>query len=69
MFGINITTKAARQLKKIEKKNAQDYRKVNAAIRELRNYPNVSNVKALTDHQYGYRKRVGNYRIFFDVQK
>ncbi|MHB8983020.1 type II toxin-antitoxin system RelE family toxin [Thiobacillus sp.] len=24
------------------------------------------NVKTLTDHAYGYRLRVGNYRVFFD---
>jgi mRNA-degrading endonuclease RelE of RelBE toxin-antitoxin system len=24
------------------------------------------NVKALTDHAYGYRLQVGNYRVFFD---
>jgi mRNA-degrading endonuclease RelE of RelBE toxin-antitoxin system len=23
-------------------------------------------VKALTDHEYGFRLRVGNYRVFFD---
>jgi len=26
----------------------------------------VRNVKALTNHEYGYRLRVGNYRVFFD---
>lgn len=24
------------------------------------------NVKALAHHEYGYRLRVGNYRVFFD---
>jgi mRNA-degrading endonuclease RelE of RelBE toxin-antitoxin system len=24
------------------------------------------NVKTLTNHEYGYRLRVGNYRVFFD---
>ncbi len=24
------------------------------------------NVKALTNHEYGYLLRVGNYRVFFD---
>ena len=28
--------------------------------------PNVQNVKAIAHHQYGYRLRVGNYRILFD---
>jgi mRNA-degrading endonuclease RelE of RelBE toxin-antitoxin system len=24
------------------------------------------NVKTLTNHEYGYRLRVGNYRVFFE---
>ena len=28
--------------------------------------PNVQNVKALTRHQFGYRLRVGRYRVLFD---
>jgi len=28
--------------------------------------PNCQQVKALKNHRYGYRKRVGQYRILFD---
>lgn len=28
--------------------------------------PNVQNIKALSNHRYGYRLRVGNYRVMFD---
>ncbi|MGI4812119.1 MAG: type II toxin-antitoxin system RelE family toxin, partial [Janthinobacterium lividum] len=28
--------------------------------------PGCQNVKALTNHQYGYRLRVGNYRVLFN---
>lgn len=28
--------------------------------------PNCQNVKALTKHEYQYRLRVGNYRVFFN---
>ena len=28
--------------------------------------PDVINVKSLTHHEYGYRLRVGNYRVLFD---
>ena len=28
--------------------------------------PNCINVKALTNHKYQYRLRVGNYRVFFN---
>ncbi|WP_404800579.1 type II toxin-antitoxin system RelE family toxin [Avibacterium paragallinarum] len=32
----------------------------------LVNFPNCSNVKALVNHQYDYRLRVGRYRVFFN---
>ena len=52
-----------RQPRKIE-------RQANAQIRvvvtqELADLSNARNVKALTNHEYGYRLRVGNYRVFF----
>ena len=28
--------------------------------------PDCQNVKALAHHEYGYRLRVGNYRVLFD---
>lgn len=28
--------------------------------------PDCQNIKSLVNQQYGYRLRVGNYRIFFD---
>ncbi|MOA38529.1 hypothetical protein D3C78_1602250 [compost metagenome] len=28
--------------------------------------PHVQNIRALVNHHYGYRLRVGNYRILFD---
>ena len=34
----------------------------------LRNWPACQNVKALTSHEYGYRMRVGDWRILFDVK-
>ena len=33
---------------------------------ELLDLSKARNVKALTSHEYGYRLRVGNYRVFFD---
>ena len=52
-----------RQPRKIE-------RQANAQIRvvvtqELADLSNARNVKALTNHEYGYRLRVGDYRVFF----
>ncbi|WP_223119811.1 type II toxin-antitoxin system RelE family toxin [Salinicola corii] len=36
------------------------------AVQSLAEMPDVHNVKALKKHQYGYRLRVGNYRVLFD---
>lgn len=36
------------------------------AVEQLAAMPNCQNVKALNDHDYGYRLRVGGYRVLFD---
>jgi mRNA-degrading endonuclease RelE of RelBE toxin-antitoxin system len=56
--------KALRQLRKIEPKaNAQ----IRAAVsQELVDLSAARNVKALTNHEYDYRLRVGSYRVFFN---
>jgi mRNA interferase RelE/StbE len=37
-----------------------------AVSTELLDLSKARNVKALTNHEYGFRLRVGNYRVFFD---
>ncbi len=56
--------RALRQLRKLDPR-------VNAQIRgavttELVDLTASRNVKALTNHEYGFRLRVGNYRVFFN---
>nr|WP_256262826.1 type II toxin-antitoxin system RelE/ParE family toxin [Pseudomonas gingeri] len=36
------------------------------AVSTLSDMPDVGNVKKLVHHDYGYRMRVGHYRILFD---
>jgi mRNA interferase RelE/StbE len=36
-------------------------------ILELKKFPNISNMKKLTNFEPAYRRRVGDYRILFDV--
>lgn len=37
------------------------------AVDKLVDFPNCHlNIKALKDHRYDYRLRVGRYRVFFD---
>ncbi|MCX8581569.1 hypothetical protein J3U18_07685 [Gilliamella sp. B3482] len=53
--------KALKQLRKIPNNNL-----IRNKIDGLADMPNCINVKALTDHKYQYRLRVGNYRVFFN---
>ncbi|WP_288407418.1 type II toxin-antitoxin system RelE/ParE family toxin [uncultured Pseudomonas sp.] len=63
MNKINWTRKAVKQLGKI---NKADQAKVFDAVDALAHMPKVQNVKSLTNHQFGYRLRVGRYRVLFD---
>lgn len=63
MNTVNWTRKATKQLLKITK---PDQAKIFDAAQALAHMPNVQNVKALTRHQFGYRLRVGRYRVIFD---
>ena len=64
MNAINWRPKALRQLRKID---AHVGKQIRAAVStELLDLSKARNVKALTNHEYGYRLRVGNYRVFFD---
>ena len=63
---INIRKSAINDLKRI----SETYKKrIHLKILELENFPNVSNLKRLTNFEPAYRVRVGNYRILFDVVK
>lgn len=61
MNKIAYQPKALKQLRKIPDKKLI-YRK----IEELTNMPECANVKKLSNHQYGYRLQVGNYRVLFN---
>ena len=63
MNAIKWRTKALKQLRKIDR---QDNAAIRLAVNGLATMPSCSGVKALTDHEYGYRLRVGRYRVFFD---
>ena len=63
MNSINWTIKAIKQLRKLDK---QHQKPIVSAVGNLAAMPDCSNVKALTNHQYGYRLRVGNFRVLFD---
>lgn len=57
--------KATKQLLKIGDRKLRA-RIVNG-VAGLTSFPDCRNVKALTGHPYGYRLRIGNWRVFFDI--
>lgn len=61
---IDIQKSAYRDLKRIDKQKAIFILKV---IQKLKDYPNVSNIKKLTNFYPPYRLRIGDYRVIFDV--
>ena len=64
MNAINWQPKALRQLRRVD---AHAGKQIRAAVSaELVDLSTAKNVKALTNHKYGYRLRVGNYRVFFN---
>ena len=64
MNAINWQPKALRQLRKIDVRMGKQIRQ--AVSTELLDLATARNVIALTGHEYGYRLRVGNYRVFFE---
>lgn len=65
MFNIEWEHKALKQLRRIDN---QDQTRILASTRNLENWPECQNVKALTNRD-DYRLRVGNYRVLFTVAK
>ena len=64
MNQINWLPRSLRQLRKIDPK---DGAKIRAAVTdELSDLNQSRNVKALKDHEYSYRLRVGSFRVFFE---
>ncbi|UZR28103.1 type II toxin-antitoxin system RelE family toxin [Methylococcus mesophilus] len=57
--------RALKQLKKLGDKAAQQ--RILTATTALERFPAVGGVKALVNHACGYRLRVGDYRILFNV--
>ncbi|HEX7682314.1 MAG TPA: type II toxin-antitoxin system RelE/ParE family toxin [Trinickia sp.] len=60
---IEWTVKAARQLRKLDRKHQIEVRD---GVEHLAAMPNCRNVKPLTNHACGYRLRIGNYRVLFN---
>ncbi len=66
MYEIYWARKAAKQLLKLP---VRDQRMIYTSVDEVENFPENSQVKKLADHDYGYRLRVGRYRVLFDADR
>ena len=63
---INLRKSAIKDLKKI---NISTKKKLHNKILSLKDFPNLANLKKLTNFEPAYRLRVGDYRILFDVKE
>lgn len=66
MNSVHWKPKAAKQLRKLPQQAQMDIRDDVAA--KLPNFPACTGIKALNNHEYEYRLRVGNYRVFFNFE-
>jgi len=62
---VKILNKAMKDLSKIDKSQAL---KILKSIEYLSNYPDITNIKKLKNHNPTHRLRVGNYRVLFDIE-
>ena len=61
---IKLRKSAIKDLKSI----SEPYKsKLHTKILELQKFPNLQNIKKLTNFEPAYRLRIGNYRVLFDV--
>lgn len=61
---VDIRNSAIKDLKSI---NDPFKASIHNKILELKKFPDVQNIKKLTNFEPAYRLRVGNYRILFDI--
>lgn len=66
MNKISWQPRALRQLRKLDAPVNKQIR--SAVSAELVDLKAARNVKQLVDHQFGYRLRVGRYRVFFNFE-
>jgi len=65
MYEIDWAPRARRQLAKLH--DRETWLRLFAAIGRLQSFPSVAGLDALRNHRFGYRLRVGNYRVLIDV--
>ena len=66
MYEIQWRIKAVKQLRRIPQ---SDGKKIRDAVTKLEDPQTWGDVRPLTEHQFDYRLRVGNYRVLFNNEK
>ena len=66
VYRVELTRKAAKELKKIQREDRTAFEKIIACLRSLGDDPYMTGVKKLQGEE-GYRARVGNYRILYTI--
>ena len=64
MNTINWKPKAFKQLEKIKETAAR--KRIYTEVQALSNFPECPGVKKRVNHDYSYRLRVGDFRVFFE---
>jgi mRNA interferase RelE/StbE len=64
MNEIRWKPKAAKQVNKFKEPAAKVM--IFESVQALANFPDCESVKALKNHEYSYRLRVGDFRVFFE---
>ena len=62
---VKVDDRAIKDLSKIHKTYVS---KIFQKIEELEKFPEIPNIKKLTNFNPPYRLRVGNYRVLFDIE-
>jgi len=64
IWNIRVAKSAQKELKRIPK---QDSARILSALREMKENPFSGDIVRLKGQLSGWRRRIGNYRMFFDV--
>jgi mRNA interferase RelE/StbE len=63
-FRLELATQARKQLDKLQ---SEDRARLIAALHQMGNDPYTGDIQRLKDHRFAWRRRVGNYRILYDL--
>ena len=66
-YSVEVSSSAAKQLKKLAKRNRDALKAIDAAIFDLAANPRMNGVEQLTNEDHLFRYRVGEFRIVFAI--